>query len=374
MKYLPILLSAALLISLFPAPSQAATTLAYATSVYTASNQLYNPSNALGEPDATYADFMDTDALITLDFGQNIESNLTLHMKLLYVGATVRVDFLDESRTKISSSSYIFQVGDAEVSIPFDGDGTYRYATITSTENEVWKLDAVEVRVPLVEEVEEPVLTEEPVPDLISEDVVERGDLVKLADDENPETTTDAAVYVIDGNQERHAFPNESVFSSWYENFDDVRIISAEEMATYALGKNVTMRPGTFLVKITTDPKVYAVEPDGILRWVSSEDIAIDLYGTDWALRVRDVPDVFWRNYTVGDSIDTTIHPDGTLGVMEEGQVIYIRNGSYYSLPGATFTYMRFNPDYFTLITDNILTKYVDVGGLEEDPEIAFPY
>ena len=67
------------------------------------------------------------------------------------------------------------------------------------------------------------------------------------------------------------------------------------------------------MVKITTDPKTYAVEPGGILRWIKNEDIAEKLYGPEWYLRIDDVPDVFFINYAQGDPIETYQHPIGSL-------------------------------------------------------------
>jgi hypothetical protein len=56
-------------------------------------------------------------------------------------------------------------------------------------------------------------------------------------------------------------------------------------------------------VKITTDPKVYAVAKGGVLRHVGSESVAAALYGADWAQRIDDVPDPFFVNYALGSPI-----------------------------------------------------------------------
>lgn len=132
------------------------------------------------------------------------------------------------------------------------------------------------------------------------------GDLVKLANE--------PAVYLVGSDGKRYVFPNESVYYSWYKasDFNNVKIISASEMASLPIGGNITIRPGTKLVKITTDPKVYAITDSG-LRWVSSEAIALELYGPDWAKRVVDVSDAFWVNYSFGEPISSAVHPEGTL-------------------------------------------------------------
>lgn len=112
-----------------------------------------------------------------------------------------------------------------------------------------------------------------------------------------------AAVYYVDPEHGRYAFPTEASYKTWYEDFSGVRTISDEALASYRLVGNVAYRPGVRLVKITTDPKVYAVAHGGVLRWIASEEIARTLYGDTWAQQVDDLPDPFFINYRVGDPI-----------------------------------------------------------------------
>ncbi|MFA5392809.1 MAG: hypothetical protein WC306_03995, partial [Candidatus Paceibacterota bacterium] len=101
---------------------------------------------------------------------------------------------------------------------------------------------------------------------------------------------------------------------SGYSDFSGVVTVPQSELESYPLGANVTMRAGTKLVKITTDPKVYAVEPSGVLKWVPDEATAIALYGNDWAKRVVDVPDAFFTNYTVSTAqVSSSAFPAGSL-------------------------------------------------------------
>lgn len=119
------------------------------------------------------------------------------------------------------------------------------------------------------------------------------------------------AVYYYAADGKRYVFPNEKTYFSWYVDFSSVKTISDSELASISIGGNVTVRPGTKLVKIQTDPKVYAVTKCGVLHWVESETVAKSLYGDAWATRVIDVPDAFFVNYTIGSSIPTAVHPDG---------------------------------------------------------------
>ncbi len=106
-----------------------------------------------------------------------------------------------------------------------------------------------------------------------------------------------------DGN--RYAFPNQSIYLSWFKDFSFIETVSDEILATIPLKGVVLYRPGIRLVKITTDPKTYAVDKQGVLRWVVSEQVAIDLYGTNWSKNVDDLPDAFFSNYTIGEPIES---------------------------------------------------------------------
>lgn len=130
------------------------------------------------------------------------------------------------------------------------------------------------------------------------------GDLIKASG---------PAVYYFAADGKRYVFPNEKTYFSWFVDFSGVRTISDTELASYLIGGNVTIRPGTRLVKIQTDPKVYAVTLGGVLHWIESEAVATSLYGANWAQRVVDVPDSFFVNYTIGSSVPTPVHPNGTV-------------------------------------------------------------
>lgn len=131
------------------------------------------------------------------------------------------------------------------------------------------------------------------------------GDLIKLEDDSNPATTADSAVYYYGNDGKRYVFPNEKTYFTWYSDFSGVKEISITQMAGIPIAANVTYRPGVKLVKIQTDPKVYAVSKGGILRPIDSESVAVDLYGFSWNQRIDDIPDAFFVDYTIGASISS---------------------------------------------------------------------
>ncbi len=178
------------------------------------------------------------------------------------------------------------------------------------------------------------------------------GDLIKRAD-----LTT--VYYYQDGG--RYTFPNQTAFESWYENFDGVVTVTAEELSAIPLVDNAVMRPGTYLVKITTDPKVYAVEPGGVLRWVTSEDVAKALWGDNWGSMVRDVADAFFTNYTIGDDLESGDFPTGYVGEMD-GNYYYVEDGEKRMVSDAAFAGNRF------------MTKFVasgDLSGLSSGDDLG---
>lgn len=111
------------------------------------------------------------------------------------------------------------------------------------------------------------------------------------------------AVYYVGSDAKRYVFPNEKTYKTWYSDFSSVQTITDAELAAMPIGGNATYKPGVKMVKITTDPKVYAVDKGGALRWVKTEALAVALYGADWNKKIDDVPDAFFTNYTVGSDV-----------------------------------------------------------------------
>lgn len=112
------------------------------------------------------------------------------------------------------------------------------------------------------------------------------------------------AVYYYGEDGLRYVFPNDKTYFTWYKNFNDVKWISDKDLATIQIGGNVTYKPGVKMLKINSDPKVYAVSSGGTLRPVASEAVATALYGNDWNKKIDDVPDGFFPNYNMGGKIE----------------------------------------------------------------------
>ncbi len=113
------------------------------------------------------------------------------------------------------------------------------------------------------------------------------------------------AVYYYGVDGKRHAFTNEPVYKSWFDDFDDLIILSAKVMSDIPLGKNVTYRPGKRLLKFTTNT-VYAVSFAGFLRPIANAEIAESIYGKEWVSLIEGVDDVFFNNYRMGITIEST--------------------------------------------------------------------
>lgn len=299
--------------------AESASTDVYGDEVIAKSFDVLNPSNAALAPDGAYADFRDDSTYLTIDMGEGEEGHgaLILTIRVIQYGATARVTFYDKDMVVLHTVGGLFNVGATTWTATYDGEESYRYVKIESPEEEEWGLDAVQatqVDTPSsTDDEDEESDNEEEIPYGIDDDLA--GKLVR--------TSESSSVYLIGEDGQRHAFPNEAVFTSWGYDFSDVQYISVTEMSTYALGKNVTVRPGTWLVKVTMNPKVYAVGTGGVLHWVANEDTAEELYGSDWNTRVIDVSEVFWNNYDVG--IDLQGGDGYALGsVVADGGVTYI--------------------------------------------------
>ena len=178
------------------------------------------------------------------------------------------------------------------------------------------------------------------------------GDLIKVS--------TSAAVYYLGEDNKRYIFPNQATYMTWYEDFSGVVTISQSEIEEMTIGGNVTFRPGTKMIKFPTVAKVYAVEPGGVIRHITSEAIATSLYGAEWYKMVGQVPEENFIAYTEGSDITAATYPDGTL-VQEEGgsTVYYIEDGEKRPVADET----AFNANMFSwddVLTASSLSAYSD--------------
>ncbi len=156
------------------------------------------------------------------------------------------------------------------------------------------------------------------------------GDLIKTADD--------PAVYYVDSEHKRHLFVNEVTFWTWYSgdwsnigygsDSKTVEVVSQSDFGDLEAGDNVTVRPGSKLIKFKNSPRVYAVTPGGDLREVvdsdSDDSVAVALYGEDYEDRLITIQNGFEANYSKGDALTADSNlPDGSLVQYEGSDDIY---------------------------------------------------
>ncbi len=118
------------------------------------------------------------------------------------------------------------------------------------------------------------------------------------------------AVYWYAKDGKRYVFPNLATYRTWYSDATGqpcpmIQEIPLSMMVQITIGGNVRMKPVWTFVKITTDPKVFAVSKGGVLHWIESEKLAASFIQPDWRKFVRDVPDAFFVNYTIGSSLSS---------------------------------------------------------------------
>jgi len=190
---------------------------------------------------------------------------------------------------------------------------------------------------------EEPVADGVPVPapEIVLPEGIEVGDVIK--------TEIAKTVYLVTAEGKKRPFPNETVWYSYYTDFSNLKVVSDEIIEQIPSGKNVTLRAGTYLLKIPTDPKVYAVEPSAVLRWIPSETIAANLYGPNWTWRVIDLPEELFADYIVKEDITAGQHPTGAL-IQYAGtsEIYYIDQGQRRIVLPSVFSANMFRDEFVT--------------------------
>ena len=127
---------------------------------------------------------------------------------------------------------------------------------------------------------------------------VEAGDFIS-----SPSFST---VYYVTESFERRAFISSAVFFTYADSYDEIVEVTDATLTALDLGANMLPNPGVVLVKVQSDAKTYAVDENYDLRWITSEDVAIELYGDDWADYIIDIEATFFASFGAGDDIDSS--------------------------------------------------------------------
>lgn len=118
-----------------------------------------------------------------------------------------------------------------------------------------------------------------------------------------PKSGTCHSVYYVGTDGMLHGFPSESVYKSWYSSFSNVVEIETWKFNSQTVGKDVTFRPGTSLVKFASSTTVYAVDVNQTLRPIMNEAAAKAIYGTRWNSYVVTIPASQRNDYKIGSKI-----------------------------------------------------------------------
>lgn len=142
---------------------------------------------------------------------------------------------------------------------------------------------------------------------------VEKGYLIMSTD------TNISTIYYFGVDGQRYVIPNDATFFTWFTTKENIKKLSPEELGQIPFGaKNVTYKPNTRLLTITSDPRVYWVDVGGVLREISSTNLLTELFGADWQKLVDNLPEEYFSNYTIGKPITKAklpvVDPNITIG------------------------------------------------------------
>ncbi len=188
-----------------------------------------------------------------------------------------------------------------------------------------------------------------------------QGTLVKL--------NNDPKVYYINTNNQRYLIPNLNTFKSWFKNFNSLTIITPQTLASFEYLGRLTVKPGK-LVQFKNSNKVYAVEPEKTLRWITTGQIFKD-FGYDFK-KIIHLPEEDFQYYTLGEDLNTsTTHPTGQL--LKHGNfapIFYIKdNIEYWIKDETTFLSLGFKWQdiitipvryWYTRVLDNFSFRLMD--------------
>lgn len=151
--------------------------------------------------------------------------------------------------------------------------------------------------------VDEDVIDEEEVTEI---DGVMAGDYIKVSGG--------STIYFVDEDMTRRPFFDEQTYFTYEDDFDAVIEVSDETLAEFVMGAPMMPKAGVVLVKIQSVAKVYLVEEaaDGSyeLRWITSEDIAEEMFGASWSSYVVDVDVTLFSRYEEGEDVEDAYEVD----------------------------------------------------------------
>lgn len=169
----------------------------------------------------------------------------------------------------------------------------------------------------------------------------------------------EGTIYYIGLDNKRHTYPNEKVYFTWNQGWGAVADASDKLLAQISLGKNMLVRPGTTLVKISSDPKVYGVDADGSLRWLTTSAVASSIYGANWKTKILDLNVTSFTDYKLGAPIMATEYLNGMVVRDSSGKTYKVDSGKLKPLTATGFLYNDYQ-ERFVVATTNALSLPID--------------
>lgn len=119
-----------------------------------------------------------------------------------------------------------------------------------------------------------------------------------------------STVYSIGADGTRRPFLDSQTFFTYADDFSSVVNVTDEDLTNYPIGAPMMAKAGSVLIKVQSVNNVYALEEGNVLRWITSETLATELYGSHWADYVIDVPATAWSQFTIGDDVQSASEID----------------------------------------------------------------
>ena len=145
-----------------------------------------------------------------------------------------------------------------------------------------------------------------------SEEVLSEIDGLVPGDFVNIEGTD--SLYYIDEEMARRPLFDEQTYFTYEDDMSEVVTVSENTIHKFAIGAQLSPRAGAVLIKTPSVEKVYWIEEGKNesleLRWVTSEDVATEMFGADWNAYVLDIDPTLFTRYDIGEDIDESYSID----------------------------------------------------------------
>jgi len=176
-------------------------------------------------------------------------------------------------------------------------------------------------------------------------------------------TAASSAVYWYLADK-RNVFADQTSYGSWFSDFNGIVTVPADQLTDIGLGHVVPIRAGTYLVKIQSDPKTYAVEPYGVLRWIPTEAQALALYGNDWSHRVRDVDVSQFVNYSLGNALSANDIPSGFIYKLASNEMNVVLGAATHLMSESDRAVNGIFPQFVSSVTPALVSSLASGGAV----------